>query len=414
VASDALFLALSNALSQPSKSLRAVQSAGEAGQGIIGGYMQGKQLGQQLEQYKLLSTPLGSMYSDPSQIPFGLGPQHTVKDLLTIAPAMENYVPANVLGGAAKAFGANVSSGGAGGDGSGGGTPPPPSPSPAIAGSANPPQTPGATALGSTEGAGAGGGANLPPGTPDTIAPSSGPALTLPPGGMSMKGFQNVVLPALKAGQEGRQFQQNQAGEESRFQRGKVQEANQFSTAQTNEKNRALAAQQDEFTKSINRTMSGFDALDQLNSLYDKIPPTQKGAYVGQITKYGGTAAGATSPELSTYNQARHAFIGNFAAALDPMGRQNQALLAQVESMTPKVEDDPRVASNKVAAMHQFLTSTVNRNYQGFNAAANQIGGDIQQPAIPPNTYFESEADVDPNLPQGTIIHVAGRKAVIR
>lgn len=44
MASDALFLALSQALSQPSKSFRAVQAGGQAGQDILGGYMQGNQI----------------------------------------------------------------------------------------------------------------------------------------------------------------------------------------------------------------------------------------------------------------------------------------------------------------------------------------------------------------------------------
>lgn len=44
MASDALFLALANARAQPSKALRATEAAGQAGEDILGGYLQGRQL----------------------------------------------------------------------------------------------------------------------------------------------------------------------------------------------------------------------------------------------------------------------------------------------------------------------------------------------------------------------------------
>ncbi len=400
---DALFMALANAKSQPSHALRAVESAGQAGSDIMGGYMSGKEMGQQLAKYRILNTKLGDIFQDPSTIPAGLTPDHTISDLMNMAPILP-YVRSDTTGQLMNEL--------AGGNNQPPSTSAPAVPSAPIAGSANPSVPPGTTNLASIQGAGAGLGANLPVGTSPTIqAPASprGPNF----GKASLMDLQRYA-PILNDIRQGRQFQQGQANENERAQLSRDQQERNFQEAQGNEKNRAIAGQQDEFTKSVNRTMSGFDALNQLTSLYDKIPPNQKGAYIGQATKFAGPMTGQQSPELATYNQARHAFIGNFAAALDPMGRQNQALLTQVESMTPKVEDDARVVANKVSAMHQFLQSTVDRNYQGFNAAAQNIGGQISRPVIPPNTYFESEADVPSNLPVGAVIHIAGRRALIK
>jgi len=184
MASDRLFEMLAQAESQPSKAYRTAITGLGALTAPIEGYQTGLEARANIDKYRLLNTPLGSMYSDPSQIPFGLRPEHTVKDLLTIAPAMENYVPPNLIGGAARAFGSNVA--------------PPP-----VSGSANPAIPVGASNLNTAEGTGAGASGTLPTGTSPTVS--------VPPGGMGMKGFQNVMLPTLKAGQEERQFGQRQA-----------------------------------------------------------------------------------------------------------------------------------------------------------------------------------------------------------
>lgn len=64
MASDALFMALANAESQPSKALRAVQSAGEAGEGILGGYLQGRQMKAGAQEAALKPYEIWSKISD--------------------------------------------------------------------------------------------------------------------------------------------------------------------------------------------------------------------------------------------------------------------------------------------------------------------------------------------------------------
>lgn len=296
---DALFLALAQAKARPSKALRATEAAGQAGQDILGGYLQGKQINQQLEQYKLLSTPLGQMYSDPSQIPFGLSPTHTVKDLITLAPAMENYVPSSLISGAARSYGANVNDGSA----------PPPAP---MGGTSNPAPPPGAMNLASIQGTGAGAQDNVPPGTPPAVIGNSQPSINIPPGGMGMKGFQNVVLPSLKAGQEERHFNETQsnedrrqqnsiAAENARFGYGKNQESNQFQQTKQQQLRDKKEQIEKEFQDKNDAITSGQDAIQ--SSLLLKVKQAQSGEagpVSGRVnTVLGNVSGGALSD--STY-----------------------------------------------------------------------------------------------------------------
>src|SRR6266404_4787415 len=83
MASDRLFELLAQAKSQPSHAYRAAMAGIGIPEQALEGYQSGLEMRANIDKYRLLNTPLGSMYSDPSSIPFGLKPEHTVKDLLT-------------------------------------------------------------------------------------------------------------------------------------------------------------------------------------------------------------------------------------------------------------------------------------------------------------------------------------------
>lgn len=374
---DALFESLAQAKARPSKALRAVQSAGEAGEGILGGYLEGKELGQKLEQYRLLNTPLGSMYADPSQIPFGLSPSHTVKDLLTLAPAMENYVPSNLISGAAKAYGANVS------DGS---VPPPPP----LNTQPTPSPTPGTTDLNAIGGAGVGTQDNVPPGTPVPVPPppsqAGGPTLNVPPGGMGLKGFQNVVLPALKAGQEERQFNERQGAEESRFQRGQAAEESRF--------------QRGHIATSAEKVGSSLETLSGLNQFIQELDPlvsnNHPAPFIGTI---GGNIArqsgGYGTPSMVNAMKIDDT-AGKASALLDKQlaGRFNQQeadLLKKVMVPTGKdqggynAQGQPNYGQDKLNKLKAFSNALNSGNEQIIrNMASAMTGGAIN--VIPPTS----------------------------
>lgn len=75
MANDALFLALSQAKSQPSKALRAVQSGGQAAQDVLGGYMQGLGVRRQMAEYPLLiAQKKAAIFDNYSKLADAVGP----------------------------------------------------------------------------------------------------------------------------------------------------------------------------------------------------------------------------------------------------------------------------------------------------------------------------------------------------
>lgn len=425
MASDRLFEMLAQARAQPDRWARSVNAGAQAGQDILGGYLKGKEVKQQIDQYRLLQTPLGSMYSDPSQIPFGLSPQHTVKDLLTLAPAMENYVPSSLISGAGKAFGVDTSDNSA---------PPASAPAPApqppipIAGSANPAPTPGTTALNSIAGDGSGGGGAVAPGASPTI-PSGGMKMNVPAGGMGMKGFQNIVLPALKAGQEERQFQQRQGSEESRFERGQNAEESRFQRGHM-----ATAAEK---IGSTTETLTGLNQF--INELTPLVANNHPAPFVGTV---GGNisreSGGYGTPSMKNAMKIDDT-AGKASALLDKQlaGRFNQQeadLLKKV--MVPSGKDqggydaqgNPNYGQDKLNKLQAFSKALNSGNEQIVrNMASAMTGGAIS--VVPPSstnnqgptnsnqtpiTNYASESDVPSTLPKGTRIKIKGRLAVIR
>jgi hypothetical protein len=384
--SDALFLALANAKSQPSHALRAVESAGQAGSDILGGYMGGKEIQQKLEQYKLLNTPLGSMYSDPSQIPFGLSPSHTVKDLITLAPAMENYVPSNLIGGAARSFGANVN------DGSGGGSPPPVS-APPIPGAANPAPPPGSTDLSSIQGTGAGGGANLPPGTSPAVLGNPQPGINVPPGGMGMKGFQNVVLPALKAGQEERHFNQNQN-----------REASQFATAQQNEKNRTMAGETAKIAPSLTEAGTIQDDINALLPLYKGYSPTPfLGTTLAHVTARSGSSTFGT-PTMQAGKQIEQitpALSAKVNYLLNKRFNSGEAAMLQAQ-VVPNASDDEANAMQKIGNLRRLTAVMQGGDIQALQMVASSIAGRSVSPALPSSSSSPQQVQGQNHQSSGT------------
>lgn len=88
MASDALFLALSQALSRPSHALRAAQAGGQAGEDILGGYRAGQGWGDEMRKRELSQTPLSEAFGGktiPGLENFG---DTSVEGMTTLAPAI--------------------------------------------------------------------------------------------------------------------------------------------------------------------------------------------------------------------------------------------------------------------------------------------------------------------------------------
>lgn len=340
MANDALFMALAQAKARPSKALRAVEAGSQAAQDTLGGYMQGKQIGQQLDQYKLLATPLGSMYPDASQIPFGLSPNHTVKDLLTLAPAMENYVPSNLIRGAAGAYGASTTGGGSSSATS-------TTPAPTTGGT---PQTPGMT-------------------------------LDVPAGGMGMKGFQNVVLPALKAGQEERQFQQRQGSEESRFQRGKAQQESEFERGHMSGAVEKIAPQ----LTTTGNIQDDINTLVPLFKGYQPIPFLGKAG--ASIASASGTSTfgGETAQRGKQIQQIAPALAAKVNYELNRRFNSGEAAMLQ-QQVIPNAGDNEQNAMQKIGNLQRLVSVMKNGDIQNIQMVASAIAGRPINPQPPVST----------------------------
>lgn len=402
MASDRLFEMLAQAKAQPDRWARAVNAGADAGNNIIGGILQGKQIGQQLEQYKLLNTPLGTMYSDPSQIPFGLSPNHTVKDLLTLAPAMENFAPANLMSGVAQEYGANVNS--PQGQPSSVVRQPTQAPAPTIAstsmdpipGSENPAPRPGTANLNADEGTGAGASASVAPGASPTIPQA--PALNIPPGGMGMGAFKNLVIPALNAAREGRQFQQGQANENQRQQNSIAAENARFASGQNMAENQKQAELIKEYETGNTSVMSALDAYKQLDDAWNKVPPNQKGPGLGTALTHAGDIASSAFPEAVAYNKARLQLAGAITAGIDPKGRQGPSLLEKILQGIPTLGASNQTRNDLMGNIYNQTTSQANRNYQGYQAAAGSVGRNVPPPNIPSqNTQAPPNSTIPPS-----------------
>lgn len=379
MANEALFNALAVAKSQPSHAYRAAIDALDIPRQAIEGYESGLEAKQKIGQYKLLNTKLGDVFG-ANPIPYNLSPDHTVKDLMTIAPAMKNYIPGDVIKGIASGYGANT------GDSSPssfpGATPAPaplPPPPPAMP---SPSPTPGQGALAQAGGDGSFSGGNIAPGAP---IPQPGPVLKIPPGGMNDATFK-LVEPALKAAQQERLdrmrlnqekslHDQAQAAEESRFERG------QDLTRAGKE-----GELRKEYETSTASTMSALDAYKQLDKAWKAIPERQKGPGMGTAASYFGDVASGQFPEVVAYNKARKTLAGAIAAGIDPKGRQGPALLDKIQEGIPSLGQSEQTRGDLMGTLYDQVTSAANRNYEGYQAAAGSTGGSVPRPNIPPRS----------------------------
>lgn len=360
MANDALFLALANAKAQPDRWARSVNAGAQAGQDILGGYLKGKEVKQQLDQYRLLQTPLGSMFPDPSTIPFGLSPEHTIKDLLTVAPALENYVPSSLIRGAAGAYGVDTSDNSA----------PAPSPNPTpIAGSQNPAPNPGTVSLNRVAGDGSGNGGAIAPGTSPTVPPS-GMRMNVPAGGMGMKGFQNIILPSLKAGQEERQFQQRQGAEESRFERGQNAEESRFQRGK-------MAGVAEEAAKDISQTGTIQDDINNLRTLFKGYNPVP---FVGGAGARLAAASG--SPTFGTRTMQQGNAIQQVAPGLG--AKINYELTRRfspgesellMKNVAPSATDNEANATMKLNNLQRLVAVFQSGDQNKINMVATAIAG---------------------------------------
>lgn len=375
MANDALFQALAQAKAQPDRWARAVDTGAQAGQNIIGGYMKGKEINQQLEQYKLLSTPLGQMYSDPSQIPFGLSPQHTVKDLITLAPAMENYVPSSLIGGAARSFGANVT------DGS---SQPPVNPAP-LGGTSSPTPPPGTTDLAAIQGTGAGAQDNIPPGTPPAVVGGGQPMINVPAGGMGMKGFQNIVLPALKAGQEERHFGITQGNENERARLSREQQERNFQEAQQNEKNRTMAGETAKIAPSLTEAGTIQDDINALVPLYKGYQPIPfAGTALAHLTARSGSSSFGT-PTMQAGKQIEQitpALSAKVNYLLNKRFNSGEAAMLQAQ-VVPNASDDEANAKQKIANLQRLTAVMQGGDINALQMVASSIAGRPVNPSLP-------------------------------
>lgn len=355
MANEALFQALAQAKAQPSKAYRAVVSGANAVKDTVGGYLQGQDIREKLDQHRLLSTPLGSMYKDPSQIPFGLSPDHTVKDLITLAPTMENFIPQTAAQGITDMYAGGGSSTG------------------------NSPQVPGSApaqpvAVPSQD-------SSVAPAAVFGAAPAAAPRVVIPPGGIGKPAMQ-MLAPALNAAREGRQFQQGQTNENARFNTGQTNEFTRQATSIAAEDNRARAAHMASATEKIAPSVQDIGGIkfqiSQLEPLLAQNSP---------IPGLGNVEAGLTDKlgGIGTPQMQRGAQINNVAGALSAAldktiaGRfnENEANLLK-QTLVPNANDQPAYALEKLKKLKGFVATLEAGNDQTIrNMSAAITGGRI-------------------------------------
>src|SRR4029077_14436892 len=115
------------------------------------------------------------------------------------------------------------------------------------------------------------------------------------PGGMGMKGFQNIVLPALKAGQESRKFQQNQNRESTQFNTGQANEFQRQRNMIQAENNRTMAGETAKIAASLTEAGTIQDDINALLPLYKGYSPVPfAGSTLANITAKSGSSTFGT------------------------------------------------------------------------------------------------------------------------
>lgn len=382
MANEGLFNALAVAKSQPSHAYRAAIDALDIPRQAIEGYESGLEAKQKIGQYKLLNTKLGDVFG-ANPIPYNLSPDHTVKDLMTIAPAMQNYIPGDVIKGIASGYGANT------GDSS-------PSPAPATLpppppAMPSPSPTPGQGALAQVGGDGSFSGGNVAPGAP---IPQPGPVLKIPPGGMNDATFK-LVEPALKAAQQERLDRMRLSQEKSLHDQAQAAEESRFERGQDLTREGKEGEFRKDYGTSQASTMSGLDAYKQLDDAWNAVPDSQKGPGMGAATSHFGDITSGRFPEVVAYNKARKVLAGAIAAGIDPKGRQGPALLDKIQEGIPTLGQSGQARNNLMGTLYNQISSAANRNYEEYKSAAGSTGGSVPKPNIPPRTSTTGNPEAD-------------------
>jgi hypothetical protein len=387
MANDDLFMALAQAKARPDRWARALNAGTGAVRDIVGGYMEGRELQQQLQQYKTLNTRLGDIFP-PDSIPGGLTPDHTVGQLMQLAPILPytrspvaDSIANQLSGGTSESPTPTVSA-------------PVQAPSPTIAstsmapipGAENPAPPTGSTNLSAIQGAGGGGGANLPPGTSPTI-----------PSGPSFKGMSYMDLqrygPYLNDIRQGRQFQQGQTNENERARLSREQQHQQFLDAQAAEEARFQRGKVAEAATGQRESVANLGTIDTAvaglkDALKNNVPSP-----LANIRANISEAAGTPSPygipigsgSAQKVNEAAAATRAALATEITRTGRYTPFVDQILNAMVPTAKDQNW--QDKIGLINRFRAAVASGSQQNIdNAISAATGGTVVVPQAPPNS----------------------------
>lgn len=360
---DALFMALAQAKAQPDRWARDVNAGAKAGTDILGGYMQGKGLGQELDKYKLLNTPLGQIFPNPRDIPGGLTPDHKVSDLMNLTPVLP-YIPTEA--------GGQILTSMAGGN-------PSPSASPApMGGTLNPVLPSGTQNLDAIQGTGAGTADNVPAGTPTAIVGSGPPALPPSPSisrasPMDLQKFG----PMMNDIRQGRQFQEGQKNENERARLSREQQEKNFQEGQQNEKNRTMATETSKIAPSLTEAGTIQDDINALLPLFKGYSPVPfAGTILANITAKSGSSSFGT-PTMQTgkqINQIVPALSAKVNYLLNKRFNSGEANMLQ-QQVVPNASDDEANARQKIGNLQRLTAVMQGGDEQALQMVASAIAG---------------------------------------
>jgi hypothetical protein len=392
---DYLFGLLAQSKGLPSHALRATESAESIPGQAIGGYQQGLEARQNIQQYKLLNTQLGDLFDDPSTIPYGLKSTNTVKDLMTIAPTMQNYIPAGFAQQVAQGYGANTG----GGQPSSGvppqgptQTPPPPPQTPAT-----PAPTTGAASLAAAGGAGADQGGAFAPGTQTSFqAPAAQPNFSIPAGGISKTAF-SLLEPAMKASQEERLANERMGQERENFLEGQQN----MNTRQQNEinaaNNRTMAGETAKIAPSLTEAGTISDDINALTPLYKSYSPIPfAGSAMASLAQKSGTTNlfGQTAQRGKQIQQIVPALSAKVNYLLNKRFNSGEAAMLQ-QQVVPNATDNEQSAMQKIGNLRRLTAVMQSGDINALGMVASSIAGQPVNPQLPSSTIRQAP---NPNI----------------
>lgn len=374
---DQLFSLLAQSKGLPSHAFRAAEAAEAIPEQGLQGLQQGMEARQNIQQYKLLNTQLGDLFDDPTTIPYGLKSTNTVKDLMTIAPTMQNYIPAGFANSIAAGYGA-------GGGQPSSGAPPQslPTPSPPPQTPPTPSGTPGAASLAAVGGAGGGQGGAFAPGTPTAIQAPAAPAI--PPGGISKTAFQ-LLEPSLKARQEQAMQNQRLLQEENNFQEGQANENTRAANNITAGNNRAMAGETSKIAPSITEAGTINDDINALMPLYKGYSPIPfAGSAIASLAQKSGTTNlfGQTAQTGKQIQQIVPALSAKVNYLLNKRFNAGEAGMLQ-QQVVPNATDSEQSAMQKIGNLRRLTAVMQGGDINALQMVASSIAGKTVNPQLP-------------------------------